>query len=70
MMDLGYLFMGGFGWSWIMMIVFWILVMAGTFAFMGCKENKSKHDRSSARSPINTLKGRYAKSGISRQESE
>lgn len=70
--NLGYGPMAGWGFGWIFMIIFWVLVIWAIFAVVralggkgGCCHNMHKEDEA-----LKILRERYAKGEISKEEFE
>jgi len=68
MMDYGFAGMGGFG-GGLFMILFWVLVIAGTFALIKYFTN-SNQGTPSTKSALDILKERYARGEIDKEEYE
>jgi putative membrane protein len=59
----------GMGFGWIYMIVFWVLIITAIVYFVKSLSNKSGSEVRHG-TPLDTLKRRYAKGEITREEFE
>jgi putative membrane protein len=57
---------GGWGFGWIFMIFFWLLIILGVFALYRYLKDYKQID--TGKKPIDILKGRYAKGEINKKE--
>ncbi len=67
----GYGMMGGFGFGWIFMILWWVIIIVGVVALVrwlgGASFGTGRHEASS-RQPLDILKERYARGEIGDEE--
>lgn len=69
--------MGGFGgpwWGGIIMLLFWVLIIGGVVALvawlLGLSKGSAPLIRGEGESPLEILKGRYAKGEITKEQFE
>jgi putative membrane protein len=62
---------GGMGWGGIVMLLFWILAIAGVIVWLRrVRARDLDPDREARRTALDTLKERYARGEIDREEFE
>lgn len=67
----GYGMMGGFGFGWIFMILWWVIIIAGVVAlvrWLGTSGSGAGGHGGASRQPLDILKERYARGEINEQE--
>ncbi len=67
----GYGMMGGFGFGWIFMILWWVIIIAGVIAlvrWLGTSGSGASGHGGTSRQPLDILKERYARGEINEQE--
>lgn len=61
---------GGFGFSWVFMLLFWGLIIAGVVIAIKWFMDQSRGTQGQERTPLDILKERYAKGEINKEEFE
>ena len=66
----GYGMFGGGGFGWLFMILWWVLIIAGIAVLVRWLFSSSSGRSGGTRSPLDTLKDRYARGEIDREQYE
>lgn len=61
---------GGFGFSWVFMLLFWALIITGVVIAVKWLMDQSHVTQGQEKTPLDILKERYAKGEINKEEFE